>query len=65
MSITLKKIEILYKDNPILLLSKKREYYMKNEAYYAAKRRGIEKELVKYHVYGKKGPPKTEQKALT
>ena len=65
MSITLRKIEILYEDNPILLLTKKREYHMENEAYYASKRRDIEKKLIEYHVYGKEGPPKTGKKVLT
>ena len=57
MSIVLKKIEILHENNPILLLSKKREYFMKEESYYAAKSREIEKQLIEYHVYGKKGHP--------
>ena len=65
-SITLLKYDILYKDNPLLLLSKKRLFFMENEAYYAAKRRDIEKKLIEYHVYGEEGlPPKTEQKVLT
>ena len=57
MSSTLLKYDILYKDNPLLLLSKKRLFFMENEAYYAAKRRDIEKKLIEYHVYGKKGYP--------
>tara|TARA_Y100000748_G_C15140034_1_gene349656 strand:+ start:153 stop:347 length:195 start_codon:yes stop_codon:yes gene_type:complete len=57
MSSTLLKYEILYKDNPLLLLSKKRLFFMENEAYYARERRKIEKELVEYHVYGKKATP--------
>jgi len=65
MSSTLLKYDILYKDNPLLLLSKKRLFFMENEAYYARERRKIEKELVEYHVYGKEGPKKTEQKRLT
>ena len=65
MPIELDKIDILYEDNPILLLTKKREYHMRNEAYYAAKRRDIEKKLIEYHVYGKKGPLKTGKKVLT
>ena len=52
-SITLLKYDILYKDNPLLLLSKKRLFFMENEAYYAKERRKIEKQLVEYHVYGK------------
>ena len=58
MSSTLLKYDILYKDNPLLLLSKKRLFFMENEAYYARERRKIEKELVEYHVYGKKATPK-------
>ena len=65
MSSTLLKYDILYKDNPLLLLSKKRLFFMENEAYYARERRKIEKQLVEYHVYGKEGPKKTEQKRLT
>jgi hypothetical protein len=65
MPIELDKIDILYEDNPILLLTKKREYHMEKEAYYAAKRRDIEKKLIEYHVYGERPPLKTEQKVLT
>tara|TARA_E500000331_G_C16762079_1_gene499974 strand:+ start:194 stop:391 length:198 start_codon:yes stop_codon:yes gene_type:complete len=65
MSSTLLKYDILYKDNPLLLLSKKRLFFMENEAYYARERRKIEKELVEYHVYGKEGPKKTGKKVLT
>lgn len=55
MSSTLLKYDILYKDKPLLLLSKKRLFFMENEAYYAKERRKIETKLVKYHVYGKEG----------
>jgi len=65
MPIELDKIDILYEDNPILLLTKKREYHMEKEAYYARERRKIEKKLIEYHVYGKKGPLKTGKKVLT
>ena len=37
---------------------------MENEAYYARERRKIEKELVEYHVYGKKATPKNWAKDL-
>jgi len=65
MSSTLLKYDILYKDNPLLLLSKKRLFFMENETYYARERRKIEKQLVEYHVYGKEGPQKTGKKVLT
>ena len=63
MPIELDKIDILYEDNPILLLTKKREYHMRNEAYYARERRDIEKKLIEYHVYGKEGPQKLSKSA--
>ena len=63
MSSTLLKYDILYKDNPLLLLSKKRLFFMENEAYYARERRKIEKQRVEYHVYGKEGPRKLSKRS--
>ena len=63
MSSTLLKYDILYKDNPLLLLSKKRLFFMENETYYARERRKIEKQLVEYHVYGKEGPKKLAKRS--
>ena len=63
MSLTLLKYDILYKDNPLLLLSKKRLFFMENEAYYAKERRKIEKQLVEYHVYGKEGRQKLAKRS--
>ena len=53
MFLTLLKYDILHRNNPVLSLSKKRLFLMKREAYYARKRREIEKKLVKYSVYKK------------